>query len=544
MTNLSIAQAATLRPISEIAEVAGIDAADYEPLGRSKAKLSTTGVERFRTRSSNGKLVLVTAITPTPSGEGKTTVTVGLSQGLRRIGKTAIPAIREPALGPVLGNKGGACGGGYSQVLPMEDINLFFTGDFPAISAAHNLLSAILDARLHHGNDLHFDPRFPTWPRTMDMNDRALREIVVGLGGTANGYAREDGFVVTPASEVMAILCLSRTLQELKERLGRCLVGVTIKREPVFARDLNAHHAMTALLRDAIRPNLVQTIEGGPALVHGGPFANIAHGCSTIIGTECGLGLAEYTITEAGFASDLGAEKFLNIVCPLLGRGPNAIVLVATIRALKHHGGGDLEVGFANLQRHIRHLTQYGPPVVVAINRFVDDTPEETELVRAWCEREGVRAVPSDPWNSGGPGCEELAAAVAEAASRPSTFESLYNDAMTFEDRLQTVVTRVYGGAGFELSETARKRLEWTEKHGFGKLPICMAKTPASFSDDPSRFGAPEGFTIHIRELRTSIGAGFIVPVSGEILLMPGLGKAPAAFQIDVDAAGRITGLF
>jgi formate--tetrahydrofolate ligase len=543
MTNLEIAQAATLRDVREVACSAGLEESDFEPLGRNKAKLTYEGIERLR-QGKQGKLVLVTAITPTPAGEGKTTVTVGLAQGLNHIGRLAIPATREPALGPVLGNKGGACGGGYSQVVPMEDINLFFTGDFPAITAAHNLLSALLDAHLQHGNALGIDSRAPSWPRTVDMGDRALRHIVIGMGGTANGYVREDGFVITPASEVMAILCLARSLTELKERLGNIVVGNTRDRKPVTARDLNAHGAMAALLRDALRPNLVQTLEGGPALVHGGPFANIAHGCSSILATECGLGMAEFTITEAGFASELGAEKFLDIVCPRLGRGPDAIVLVATVRALRHHGDGDLQVGLANLDRHIGHLRQYGPPVLVAINRFADDTDADHETIVSHCRAQGVEAVVANPWGTGGEGCAALAERVAALAETPSTFTPLYKEEDSFEAKLEAIVKRAHGGEGFVLSEAARKRLEWARKHGLGDLPVCVAKTQMSLSDDADRKNAPTGFTLTVREIRPSAGAGFLVAVAGEILLMPGLGKAPAAFKIDVDEEGRIMGLF
>jgi formate--tetrahydrofolate ligase len=543
VTNLSIAQAATLRDIREIAASAELEEGDFEPLGRAKGKLTYAGIERLRARTP-GKLVLVSAITPTPAGEGKTTTSVGLAQGLNRIARTAIPAIREPALGPVLGNKGGACGGGYSQVLPMEEINLFFNGDFPAISAAHNLLSAALDAHLQHGNALDLDPRQPMWPRTVDMGDRALREIIVGLGGTANGYVREDGFVITPASEIMAILCLSRSLAELKRRVGDIIVGSTRARRPVRARELAVDGAMAALLRDALRPNLVQTIEGGPALVHGGPFGNIAHGCSSILGTECALGMAEFTVTEAGFASDLGAEKFLNIVCPQLGRGPDAIVLVATIRALRHHGGGDLETGLANLDRHLAHLRQYGPPVVVAINRFKHDTDEDHAVVRNHCARQGAEAVVADPWGAGGDGCADLATVVARHASTPSSFSPLYDSEATAEEKMDTIVRRVYGGEGVDLSEAASKRLTWARKHGFGELPICMAKTQMSLTADPARINAPTGFRVAVREVRPSAGAGFLVAIAGDIMLMPGLGKEPACHRIDVDEEGRISGMF
>jgi formate--tetrahydrofolate ligase len=544
LTNLDIAQAAKLRPIDDIAQGAGLSTEDYEPLGRYKAKLTDQGIERLRENRALGKLVLVTAITPTQYGEGKTTVTVGLTQALNRIGRQAVSATREPALGPVFGNKGGACGGGYSQVVPMEDINLFFNGDFPAITAAHNLLSALLDAHICHGNQLGVDVRQGTWPRTLDMGDRALREIIVGLGGSANGYPREDGFVITPASELMAILCLSRNLQELRDRIGRIVAAQTSKKEPITATQLKAQGGMTALMKDAIRPNLVQTLEGGPAFVHGGPFANIAHGCSSVVATECGLGLSEFTVTEAGFASDLGAEKFLNIVCPQLGRGPNAIVLVATIRALRHHGNGCLAAGFANLQRHVNHLRHYGPPVVVAINRFNDDLEEDHKMLRELCSAHQITAISCNPFAEGGLGCEGLANWIADNARLDAPFAPLYQAEQPFEEKMQAIVTKVYGGDGFDLSDAARKKLDWLKKHELDAMPLCVAKTQYSLSDDASLINAPEGFRIHVREIRPSIGAGFLVAVAGDMLLMPGMGKAPAAFNIDIDEAGRIVGMF
>jgi formate--tetrahydrofolate ligase len=544
VTNLDVAQSAAMREIAEVATSAGLLPAEYEPLGHYKAKFTAEGIKRLTAKGEKGKLILVTAMSPTPAGEGKTTVTVGLAQALNRIGRKAIPAIREPALGPIFGIKGGACGGGYSQVLPREDINLFFTGDFPAITAAHNLLSAIFDAHLQNGNELGIDMRSPMWPRTMDNNDRALREIVVGLGGRSNGVVRQDGFVITPASEIMAILCLSNDLAELKERLGNIVVGTTNTRKPIFARDLKAVGAMAALLRTAIRPNLVQTMEGGPAIVHGGPFGNIAHGCSSIIGTKVALGMAEFTCTEAGFGSDLGAEKFMDIVCPRLGRGPDAIVLVATIRSCMHHGGGDLKKGSANLLRHYRHMKSYGPPVIVAINRRAEDCPEEHQELIAILSKEGIHAVSADPWNSGGRGCEKLAAEVAELAYQESRFAPLYDEGTTVCEKLNMVVQRCYGGAGISFSEAAKKDLAWIEKNGLGHLPVCIAKTQYSLTDDASRLNAPEGFTINIRQIKISAGAGFLVAVSGEIMLMPGLGKTPAAFNIDVDDDGKITGLF
>ena len=542
MTNLDIAQNATLRQIAEIATEAGLHHEDFDPLGRYKAKLSTEAVNRL-VANPKGKLILVTAVNPTPAGEGKTTTTVGLAQGLQKLGLSAISATREPALGPIFGVKGGACGGGYSQVLPMEDINLFFTGDFPAITAAHNLLSAVLDSHIHHGNELEIDTRGALWPRTIDMNDRALRDIVVGLG-ISNGQVREDGFVITPASEVMAILCLATSLSDLKRRLGEIVVGRNKLRAPVFARDLKVHGAMAALLVSAIRPNLVQTIEGGPAIIHGGPFGNIAHGCSSLIGTQCALGLADFTITEAGFGADLGGEKFLNIVCENLGRGPDAIVLVATIRALQHQGGGDLGVGFANLRQHLRHLQSYGPPVVVAINRRLEDDLNDHEVLIRWCEDLGVTAVTCDPWNNGGEGCKSLAEVVSANAARSSTFTPLYTREMSALEKLTSIVQNAYGGSSVELSDTAEKNLMWLNKHGFGHLPICVAKTQYSLSDDSTKLNAPTDFALHVREIKLSAGAGFLVAVCGDILLMPGLGKTPTAFSIDVDDHGKISGLF
>lgn len=548
MTNLEIAQSATLKPIEQIAETAGLSSRDILPYGRSMAKLTEEAIEEARSRPQ-GKLILVTAITPTPAGEGKTTTTIGLAQGLRRLGKTAIPATREPALGPIFGIKGGACGGGFSQVLPMEEINLFFTGDFPAVSAAHNLLSAMLDAHVHNGNPLGIDVRSVFWPRTVDMNDRALRQIVVGLGGRTNGYPREDGFVVTPASEVMAILCLSRSLEELKRRLGCIVVAERTDRTPVTAGELQANGAMAALLRDAIKPNLVQTIEGGPAFVHGGPFGNIAHGCSSIIATECGLGLADYLVTEAGFGSDLGGEKFLNIVCRELGRGPDAIVLVATIRALKHHGGssdmGGLERGLANLFRHIAHLRHYGPPIVVAVNRFPTDTADEFELIRDACASVGVRAVWADPFGRGGEGCLELGETVVELASQPSEFQHLYPTEAPLDTMIEAVAKKAYGAASVSIDLAAQRRLKWAAEHRCSlDMLVCIAKTQYSFSHDPKLLNAPEDFEIEIREVRTSAGAGFVVALAGDIMLMPGLGKEPNAVRIDVDEHGRLTGLF
>lgn len=545
-TNLSIAQSATLRRIDDVASAAGLGDADFDPLGRTKAKLTYGAMERLSSASGGGgggKLVLVTAITPTPAGEGKTTVTVGLAQGLCAIGERAIPAVREPALGPVFGVKGGATGGGYSQVLPMEEINLFFTGDLPAISAAHNLLSAMVDAHLHHGNALDLDPRQVTWPRTVDMNDRALREVVVGLGQGTNGVAREDGFVITPASEVMAILCLAKDLVDLRRRLAGVMVGVDDRRAPVYAADLEADGAMAMLLRDAFRPNLVQTIEGGAALVHGGPFANIAHGCSSAVATRCGLGMADWVVTEAGFASDLGAEKFMHLVTPEIGRGPDAVVLVATVRALKHHGDGDLEAGLANLGRHVGHLRQYGVPVVVAVNRFASDLEGELGMVCRFAEGLGVRAVVADPWGSGGAGCRDLADLVRGLAGTGTGFCRIYDREAPIREKLGVIVEKVYGGSGFALGARARRRMEWLEKQGMDRLPVCVAKTQNSLSADGGLKNSPSGFTVVVEDLRPSTGAGFVVAVAGEVMLMPGLGKRPAACGMGLDGDGTVVGL-
>ncbi len=540
-TNLSIAQESELLPITEIADRAGLAPDEIDPYGRTKAKLTFSAIQRLQS-ADRGRLVLVTAITPTPAGEGKTTVTVGLAQGLRRIGLAAMPAVREPALGPVFGIKGGATGGGYSQVLPMEDINLFFTGDFPAISAAHNLLSAMVDSHLHHGNKLDMDPAWVTWPRTVDMNDRALRQIVIGLGAGAHGVARESSFVITPASEVMATLCLANSLPNLQERLGRIMVGMNRGRTPIFAKDVEADGAMAMLLRDAWRPNLVQTREGGPAFVHGGPFANIAHGCSSVVATQCALGLCDWVVTEAGFASDLGAEKFMHLVRPEIGQSPDAVVLVVTVRAVRHHGDGDLAAGFANVERHLHHLKQYGVPVVVAVNKFKDDTDAELDALRGLSQAAGVLAVVADPWNGGGAGCEALAEVVA-GLPRGGEVSRLYASDAPIREKLHTIVTKVYGGEGFRLTPHATRRLAWLEKQGLDTMPVCIAKTQASLSDQGTLKNAPTGFTVEFSDFRPSIGAGFVVAIAGDIMLMPGLGKRPAAVDMSVDADGQISGL-
>lgn len=542
MTNLEIAQKAKLEPIIRIAHGVGLSDDEFEPLGRYKGKLSQPAISRLTSREKKGKLILVTAVNPTPAGEGKTTVSIGLAQGLNRIGKKAMPALREPALGPVFGVKGGACGGGYSQVLPMEDINLFFTGDFPAITAAHGLLAAMLDASMHFDNANQIDQRKVWWPRAVDMIDRGLRDIVIGLGD-GNGPVRSDRFVITPASEVMATLCLATSLADLKARLSRIIVGLRADNSPVTAGDLGATGAMAALLRDAIRPNLVQTMEGGAALLHGGPFGNVAHGCSSVLGTQCGLGLTDYLVTEGGFGSDLGGEKFLNIVCPALGDHPDAIVLVATVRALRYHGNGDLKAGCENLGQHIRHLTSYGPPVIATVNRFADDTEDDIETVCSYARAQGVLAIESNPWMCGGTGCEDLAEIVATEAEKSSTFANVYERADDLLTKLTKLVQKVYGGRGVVLEKGAVSRLRWAESHGLADLPVCVAKTQMSLSDDASRIGAPKDFDLHVRELRVSAGAGFLVAVSGDIMLMPGMGKTPAALRIDVDDQGVIHGL-
>jgi formate--tetrahydrofolate ligase len=543
MTNLEIAQKATLRPIAEIAEWAGLGESEFEPLGRYKAKLTFEGMRRLAAQKPRGRLIAMTAVNPTPAGEGKTTMSVGLAQGLNRLGKKAIPALREHALGPVFGIKGGACGGGHSQVLPMEEINLFFNGDFPAIAAAHNLLSTMLDAHLHQGNALDLDLKQIWWPRTVDMIDRALREIVIGLG-KGNGVVRSDGFVITPASEVMATLCMARSLPDLKQRISEIVVGLDRKGSPVRAGDLQASGAMAALLRDAIRPNLVQTIEGGAAVIHGGPFGNIAHGCSSILGTQLGLRLGDFLITEGGFGSDLGGEKLLNIVAPQLDTPPSTIVLVATVRALKHHGGGDLGLGLSNLGRHIEHLKQYGPPVVVALNEFLDDEPQDVLRVLHYAENQNVAAVPANPWAVGGAGCEELAETVASLSDKEPPFAPLYAEADPPEAKIEALVRRAYGGRHVTFSKAAENRLAWAKNHGMAAYPVCVAKTQYSLSDDPAMLGAPQDFDIHVREVRVSAGARFLVAICGETMLMPGMGRTPAAMKIDVDDDGTIHGMY
>ena len=551
MKDIEIAQSVEMRDIRDIAAAAGIDPENIELYGRYKAKLplDTKG-------GKSGKLILVTAITPTSAGEGKTTTSIGLTDGLRQIGKDAIVALREPSLGPVFGLKGGAAGGGWAQVVPMEDINLHFTGDFHAITAANNLLAAMLDNHIHQGNALGIDPRRITWKRCMDMNDRQLRFIVDGLNGKSNGVPREDGFDITVASEIMAILCLSSDLADLKERLKKIIVGYNYEGKPVTADDLKAAGAMCSLLKDAIKPNLVQTLEGTPALVHGGPFANIAHGCNSVIATRMALTLADYTVTEAGFGGDLGAEKFLDIKCRAAGLKPNAVVVVATVRALALHGGAGkknadkeeieyVRAGMPNLMRHVSNMKDvYGLPVAVAINRFPTDTPEEIALITEECAKLGVKAVLSNAWAEGGKGAMELAQTVVELCEAENDFNYSYELNQPIRGKLKDIVTKVYGGANVKLTPEASREEKRLTELGYGELPVCVAKTQYSFSDNPKLLGAPEGFTVTVRQLKVSAGAGFIVALTGDIMTMPGLPKVPAAENIDIDGEGRITGLF
>ncbi|HIT57560.1 MAG TPA: formate--tetrahydrofolate ligase [Candidatus Galloscillospira stercoripullorum] len=553
-SDIEIAQAACLRPITDIAAACGVSEERLEQYGRYKAKLDL-GLIREEGRT-DGKLILVTAITPTPAGEGKTTTSVGLSDGLRRIGKKAVLALREPSLGPVFGIKGGAAGGGYAQVVPMEDINLHFTGDFHAIGAANNLLSAMLDNHIQQGNTLGIDVKRVTWKRCVDMNDRQLRNIVCGLGGRMQGVPREDGFDITVASEVMAVLCLSDSIADLKARLGRMIVAYTFDGRPVTAHDLKAEGAMAALLRDALKPNLVQTLEGTPALIHGGPFANIAHGCNSVLATRMALKLGDYAVTEAGFAADLGAEKFLDIKCRMAGLTPSAVVVVATVRALKYHGGVDkarlgeedlsaLEKGMPNLLRHVENIKEvYGLPCVVALNAFPTDTKAELKLVEEKCRALGVNVALSEVWAKGGEGGMALAEEVVRLCEEPGNFRFAYDTNLSIEEKLHAIVTRVYHGDGVALTSKARRQAEELTALGFGALPVCVAKTQYSFSDDSALRGAPEGFTVTVRELKVSAGAGFLVALTGDIMTMPGLPKVPAAEKIDVDENGAITGLF
>lgn len=554
-SDIEIAQGAAMRPITEIAKTAHVDEKYIEQYGRYKAKIDPALLKE--TQRKDGRLVLVTAITPTPAGEGKTTTTIGLADGLRRIGKDAVVALREPSLGPVFGIKGGAAGGGYAQVVPMEDINLHFTGDFHAIGAANNLLAAMLDNHIQQGNALNIDPRRITWKRCMDMNDRQLRFIVDGLGGKVNGTPREDGFDITVASEIMAVLCLSTGIADLKERLGRMIVGYTYDDKPVTCAELKAAGAMTALLKDAIKPNLVQTLEGTPAFVHGGPFANIAHGCNSVMATRMALKMGDYAITEAGFGADLGAEKFLDIKCRMANLTPDAVVIVATVRALKMHGGlaktelteeniPALERGVPNLLRHVSNIKNvFGLPCVVAVNRFPTDTDAEIDFIMEKCRELGVNTVLSTIWADGGRGGEALAREVVRLCEEEKgSFTFAYDADMTIEQKIDAIVRRIYGGDGASIAPAAKKQMARLTELGFGNMPVCMAKTQYSFSDDQTKLGAPTGFTVTVRSVKVSAGAGFIVALTGDIMTMPGLPKVPAAERIDVDENGMISGLF
>ena len=555
MTDIEIAQQCVMKPITEIAATAHVDEKYLEQYGRYKAKIDLSLLRE--SKRPDGKLILVTAITPTPAGEGKTTTTIGLADGLRRIGKDVTVALREPSLGPVFGIKGGAAGGGWAQVVPMEDINLHFTGDFHAIGAANNLLAAMLDNHIQQGNALGIDPRRITWKRCVDMNDRQLRSIVDGLGGKVNGTPREDGFDITVASEIMAVLCLATSITDLKERLARMIVGYTYGDEPVTCGQLHTQGAMTALLKDAIKPNLVQTLEGTPAFVHGGPFANIAHGCNSVIATKMALKMGDYTVTEAGFGADLGAEKFLDIKCRAAGLAPSAVVVVATVRALKMHGGlpkkelaqedlGALDRGIPNLLRHVKNIKQvYHLPCVVAVNRFPTDTDAEIDFIIKKCRELGVNTVLSTVWAEGGKGGEALAHEVVRLCEQDSSaFSYSYPLEGSIDDKITAIVQRIYGGDGISVLPAARKQIDRLTALGFGDLPVCMAKTQYSFSDDAAKLGAPEHFTVTIRNVKVSAGAGFIVALTGDIMTMPGLPKVPAAERIDVDENGVITGLF
>jgi len=555
-SDIEIAQAAHLTRVVDLArERLGIADEHLVPYGHYKAKLSLAYIDSLAARPL-GKLVLVTAISPTPAGEGKTTTTVGLGDALNFIGKRAVIALREPSLGPVFGLKGGAAGGGHAQVVPMEDINLHFTGDFSAIALAHNLLSAAIDNHIHHGNELGIDVRRIAWKRVVDMNDRALREIAVGLGGPGNGFPRQDGFDIVVASEVMAILCLATSLQDLRERLGNIVVASTRDRQPIHARDLKVHGAMTVLLKDALAPNLVQTLENNPALLHGGPFANIAHGCNSVLATRTALQLADYVVTEAGFGADLGAEKFIDIKCRKSGLRPDAVVVVATVRALKYHGGaelaalkhedlGALERGLANLQRHVHNVTQhYGMPCVVAVNHFTHDTEAEHALLRERLAGQGVSVVLARHWAEGGRGAADLAREVVRLCEQPNRFSFVYEDSDSLWEKMHKIATRIYGAADIDANAAVREQIARLQSQGYGHYPVCVAKTQYSFSTDPKLRGAPSGHTVQIREVRLAAGAEFIVMVCGDVMTMPGLPKSPSAERIDIDASGRIVGLF
>ena len=552
-SDIAIAQAAKLRPIVDVAKDAGLSEDELELYGRYKAKIRLDALEK---RQPKGRLILVTGITPTAAGEGKSTVSVGVTQALRKLGKNAIVCLREPSLGPVFGVKGGAAGGGYSQVIPMEDINLHFTGDFHAISSAHNLLSALIDNHIHQGNALQIDTRRITWPRTMDMNDRALRNIVVGLGGTGNGPTREERFVITPASEIMAILCLSTSRKDLEERLARIIIGTTRDKKPIRAGELNATGALALLLKDALQPNLVQTLEGGPAIVHGGPFANIAHGCNTVMATKLGLRLADYVVTEAGFGADLGAEKFLDIKCRFAGLNPEACVVVATIRALKMHGGADkknlgvenveqMEKGFSNLARHVENVRKFGVPPVVGINRFAQDSDAEVAKLQELCAKLGVPVALGEVWARGGEGGKPIAEALLKTLDeKKGAYKPLYDVNKPIKEKIETIAREIYRADGVTFTSAAAKSIEQLEATGMGNTPVCMAKTQYSFSDDATKLNAPSGFKITVRDVYPSAGAGFVVALAGDIMTMPGLSKAPAAEKIRMLDNGTIEGLF
>ena len=555
LSDIEIAQQCKMKRIGEIAKTAGVDEKYWEPYGNYKAKIDNA-LLRDRADKPDGKLILVTAITPTPAGEGKTTTSVGLTDGLRKIGKNAIAALREPSLGPVFGIKGGAAGGGHAQVVPMEDINLHFTGDFHAIGAANNLLAAMLDNHIQQGNALGIDPKQITWKRAVDMNDRQLRHIIDGLGGKVNGVPREDGFDITVACEVMAVLCLASDLMDLKARLARMIVGYTYDGRPVTAHDLKAEGAMAALLKDAIKPNLVQTLEGTPVLIHGGPFANIAHGCNSVTATRMALKLGDYVVTEAGFAADLGAEKFFDIKCRMAGLRPSAVVVVATVRALKYHGGVEkaelnhenleaLEKGLPNLLQHVDNIKKvYGLPCVVAVNAFPTDTEAELHMVEEKCRELGVNVALSEVWAKGGEGGMALAEEVVRLCEQPNDFRFCYEDSLSIAEKINAIAKKVYRADGADLVGNAPKQLERLEALGFGSMPVCMAKTQYSFSDDPTKLGAPRNFRVSVRNLKVAAGAGFVVALTGDIMTMPGLPKSPAAERIDVDENGVISGLF
>ena len=555
LTDIEIAKQADIKPISDIAEKLGISADELEFYGKYKAKLPLSLLKKYENKE-DGKLILVTAINPTPAGEGKTTVTVGLGEAMNRIGKKAVIALREPSMGPVFGIKGGAAGGGYAQVIPMEDINLHFTGDMHAITAANNLLCAIIDNHIQQGNELRIDPRRILFKRCLDMNDRALRNVVIGLGGKVNGVPREDGFMITVASEIMAILCLSSGIKDLKERLGSILTAYTYDGTPVYARDLNAVSSMAALLKDAIKPNLVQTLENTPALMHGGPFANIAHGCNSVTATRLALKLGDYCITEAGFGADLGAEKFLDIKCRCAGLKPSCVVIVATIRALKYNGGVPktelskentvaLKNGIVNLETHIENMRKYGLPVVVAINRFATDTEAEIETIEAFCKEKDVPVSLTEVFARGGEGGKELAEKVVKTIeTKEAHFKPIYDEKLSIKEKLNVLAKEIYRAGDVVFTSNAEKAISEIEKLGKDKLPICVAKTQYSLSDDPQKLGSPKGFTLTVRDVRLSAGAGFIVALTGDIMTMPGLPKQPAAYKIDVDDDGNVSGLF